>query len=865
MDGILWHEDFRRCLLTYHENEETGPAWDEVIYTSADRELYLCPEADDLLYRKTAQQERIVDYSDDHPKSRDIFRQLIQEADLPPVKWQGGPYYWRHKSINGLNLRPGQLDGRPDRPAAVTLGDDAVHGLIVGRTGSGKSVLLNNLLVTLMDEYAPWELSLYMVDMKKVEFGAFMSKGQEAAHVKACAATGEVRYIISMLETLERVMQMRQNFFTAIGCKKLSDFRRENPTLLLPRVLVVVDEFQQLFLNAAGRERDDILRLISSITRLGRATGFHLLFASQEMTGTGVGGLLGNFKLRMALPCDAPVSSEILGNSAAAELDKGWVLVNSAGGDESRNQRFRVPFVDQVKTGRESAAALEDQYLQGHLTFVRQMARQSGFLRAQTQKYYQEDLQFDISLFENRVLPKIRPAREGKTRERGKYLDAFALGSTVLYSTARVDLENICVERGRGQNIMVIAPDPGDLVYLQKLMADNLASSPRLHQPGGLELDYVSFDPVLASYYPIQSDPFLLAAGLKPRMLDEAGLPGLIRELLVRKVLFRYLSGPLLPAEVCFERASLELLQSLENCQARERDRQIALYDVSGLRVLRDNLLKELKNLPEEDLEGFIARRKAGPEDLPPASGQPGFSAPVSPGLAARSAIPNFRRPAAAPETPASPPPPPPPDPALLARVQEGLELFLTLLRHYAACRAGTPIQDQLPLWAVMMSNTTMSDLLSAASPRRDIRVFQEELIPQATACQTLFLYFTSEAGNPLLRGGFNYFFVCGNREKDYTYCRMRYTNKAPGSIVVDCRIHSKNVERSFKKFRWLPAQPSADALDLSGVQDLYEEDGKGEEEIREMELPPPETAERSPAPRLRKTESPQKSALDFF
>ena len=868
MDQILWHEDFRRCLLTYHENEETGPEWRAVAYSAADSELYLCPEADELLYRKTSAQERIVDFSDDHKKSREIFAQLIREADLPRVNWQGSPYYWHYKSSSGLNLRPGQQDGRPDRPAAVTLGDDAVHGLIVGRTGSGKSVLLNALLVSLMDEYAPWELNLYIVDMKKVEFGAFMSKGQEAAHIKACAATSEVRYIISMLESLERVMQMRQNFFTAIGCKKLSDFRVENPTLVMPRILVVVDEFQQIFLNAVGRERDDILRLISSITRLGRATGFHLLFASQEMSGTGVGGLLGNFKLRMALPCDAPVSSEILGNSAAAELEKGWVLVNCAGGDETKNRRFRVPFVDAVKPGREGAVPLEDQYLQGHLSFVRQLARQTGFLRVQTQKYYQEDLQFDISLFEKQILPKLEPARAAKLLDQGKYLDAFVLGSTVLYSTAQVDLESICVERGLGQNVMAIASDPGDLVYMQKLMADNLAYSPRVRQAGGLELEFFSFDPVLSSYYPIQEDPFLVAAGLRPQLREEADLPRLIRDLQVRKLLFRYLAAPdhLLPLASYFERASLELLQALENCQARDRDRQMALFDTAPLRPLRENLLKELSALPEDGLERFIAQRQVTDADLPAAAEKPWSAPSSSAAAAARSAPVTFWTKSTPAARPASEPAakPAPPDPAMAARVKDGLELFMVLLRHYAQCRAGNTIQSQLPLQTVMMSNASMSELLSAASPRRDIRVLQEELIPQSTTFQTLFFYFMSESGNPLLRNGFNYFFVCGNREKDYTYCRMRYTSKAPGSIVVDCRIHSKNVERSFKKFRWLHAQPSADSLDLSGIQDLYDNGDTPISEGEEVSLPVGTTEKPSaaPAPKAAPASSPE---LDFF
>ncbi len=890
---ILYHENFRRQLWTYSQNVEHTSG------KTAGGSICLCPEADDLLYRKTSDQKRIIDYSDDHERSRKIFRQLIREAieakQLPQVRWKREPYYWRSGSADGINLRPGQLDGRADCPEAVRLGDDCVHGLIVGRTGAGKSVLLNNLLVSLMDEYAPWELSLYIVDMKKVEFGAFMSRGQEAPHVKACAATSEVRYIISILRTLERVMQMRQNFFTAIGYKKLEDFRKdpEHASLAMPRVLVVVDEFQQLFLNAVGKEESEILRLISSITRLGRATGFHLLFASQEMSGTGISGLLGNFKLRMALPCDAPVSSEILGNSAAAELEKGWVLVNSVGGDESRNRKYRVPLADKPKPSEETVSE-ENQYLQGHLSFVRKKAVRSGFMKEQRQKYYQEDLQYDIQLLEKRILPVIRKLRARKLEEQGKYLEVFALGNTVCYSTEPVDLENICIERGRGQNLMAIASDSGDLVYLQKLLVDNIAFSPLCESAVKPELLCFAFDPVLTSYYPIEEDKCLKEAGIRPRMLDESDLPGFIRDLQVRKILFRYLMLPdrLLPAAEYFDRASKELIQSLDKCQVMGEP--LEAYGTTVLEALRQEMLKELKKeeLPQDSpealsrlLERIQAKSGKGDAELIRKAEQEKQKQRRSFGQVSsfqsrfagkrQAAVTAQPDPQAADSERAAPGPEKKTveaaDPEKAAQVEAGRTLLLTLLRHYLACREGTGIQDQLPLQVVMISNASMSELLSAASPRKDIRVLQDDLIPQSTSFQTLFLYFLSEPGEGSLRKGFNYYFVCGNREADYFYCRMNYTSKMPGSIVVDCRIHNKNVECSFKKFRWLPAEPAADTLDLSGLSDLYgtEEDSPEPEECTEdepdrawQEDAGEETEEETAQPQ---EESAADALLDFF
>lgn len=73
----------------------------------------------------------------------------------------------------------------------------------------------------------------------------------------------------------------RQNFFALIGQQKLSEVRKKYQ-IVLPRVLLIVDEFQQLFLEATPREATQITDLLTSITKLGRATGFHLMFASNN-------------------------------------------------------------------------------------------------------------------------------------------------------------------------------------------------------------------------------------------------------------------------------------------------------------------------------------------------------------------------------------------------------------------------------------------------------------------------------------------------------------------------------------------------------------------------------------------------------
>ena len=91
-------------------------------------------------------------------------------------------------------------------------------------------------------------------------------------HIRAVAATSEIRYVVSLLSYLTQTMKARQDFFALIGQQKLNEVR-EKYSIVLPRVLFLIDEFQQLFLEATLKEQVVIGELLTSITKLGRATG----------------------------------------------------------------------------------------------------------------------------------------------------------------------------------------------------------------------------------------------------------------------------------------------------------------------------------------------------------------------------------------------------------------------------------------------------------------------------------------------------------------------------------------------------------------------------------------------------------------
>ncbi len=374
---------------------------------------------------------------------------------------------WWNTSCDQINLRLG-ISKDTTQPTAIALGDTTVHGLIAGQTGSGKSVLLHNLIFNLMAEYPPWEIDLYLADFKRVEFSKYMDEDHPAPHVAACAATGEIRYVLSLIEHLVDCMNAREDFFKRMGFEKISKFRAAYPQVVLPRILLIVDEFQQMFLDASARESETIHRLLTAIVKKGRATGVHIVFASQEMSQTLSRSALSNFRMRIALNCDPNVSMDVLGNRAAADCEKGYVIANCADYTIETNKKYQVPYVEtevREEERRNGAVPYFDQYLMS----MSRMAASMGYKK--NSKFYQEDYQEPIERL-TEILEKIRPYKE---KVRLKYFDALTLGRYVTYCPLKYDIQTLFIERGRNRNIMAVSSNLEDICYVQKLLALNFS------------------------------------------------------------------------------------------------------------------------------------------------------------------------------------------------------------------------------------------------------------------------------------------------------------------------------------------------------------------------------------------------------
>ena len=206
------------------------------------------------------------------------------------------------------------------------------HVLCAGQTGGGKSVLLRSLINQAYHKYC----RVYLMDFKGgVEFGTDFE-------VFGLPVISELEDALPVLEKMVAEIKLRLLLFRQAGVKNLEGYNKRNSSKPLCRVIVAVDELAEMMdmtgANSAERGLRNAARgLLSTIARLGRAPGVHLLLGIQRPDAQVVTGQIkNNVPVRICGPFPDPVASEIvLGNTRAFELDakvKGRMLFQDGAG-----------------------------------------------------------------------------------------------------------------------------------------------------------------------------------------------------------------------------------------------------------------------------------------------------------------------------------------------------------------------------------------------------------------------------------------------------------------------------------------------------------------------------------------------------
>jgi len=228
---------------------------------------------------------------------------------------------------------------------SLELGDYPPHALIGGTSGSGKSTFLHNLILSACCRFSPNELNLYLLDFKSgVEFSVYAT--YKLPHARLVAVEADMEYGISVLKHLVDECKIRYIMFKKAGVSDISDYRMLNPDARLPRLLLVVDEFQEL-LSGKKNATEKAHEHLSLLVKQGRACGIHIVMATQTLAGLDFSALGTQFGARIALVCSEDDSKKIFGglnNDAAAQLKPGYVILNTQAGAVSGNIKLAVPY-----------------------------------------------------------------------------------------------------------------------------------------------------------------------------------------------------------------------------------------------------------------------------------------------------------------------------------------------------------------------------------------------------------------------------------------------------------------------------------------------------------------------------------------
>ena len=219
------------------------------------------------------------------------------------------------------------------------------HVLISGKTGSGKSTLLHALITNASLRYSPEQLQFYLIDFKKgVEFKPYADL--RLPHARVVAIESEREFGLSVLQRLDEELQERGELFRKAGVQSLSAYRETSPDQPMPRILLVVDEFQEFFV-ADDKVAHESSLLLDRLVRQGRAFGMHLILGSQTLAGAYslARSTIGQMAVRIALQCSVADAHLILSedNTAARLLGRpGEAIYNDANGLFEGNHPFQV-------------------------------------------------------------------------------------------------------------------------------------------------------------------------------------------------------------------------------------------------------------------------------------------------------------------------------------------------------------------------------------------------------------------------------------------------------------------------------------------------------------------------------------------
>lgn len=269
---------------------------------------------------------------------------LLDLVELPYADQLSVEKWWEEPRYGMLRVPIGMgLNG----PTWLDLNENVhgPHGIIAGTTGSGKSELLQSLIVGLAITHHPYLVNFVLVDFKG---GAAFKPFEKIPHTVGMVTDLSGKLTERALVALKSELRRREHMLSQVDVKKISEYiamRALNPTMEpLPHLLIIIDEFAEL-----AKEHPLFMEGLVSVVQKGRSLGVHLILATQKPTGSVNANIWSNLKFRICLRvASLQDSRDMLGRSEAALLPgaipgRGYFQIGAETFDLFQSARISLP------------------------------------------------------------------------------------------------------------------------------------------------------------------------------------------------------------------------------------------------------------------------------------------------------------------------------------------------------------------------------------------------------------------------------------------------------------------------------------------------------------------------------------------
>ena len=283
-------------------------------------------------------------------QSKDSRRVEVSFARIAPKDDQ----LWNRDSRSGIEIPLGRAGATKLQYMRLGQGTSQ-HVMVAGKTGSGKSSFMHTLITNVALHYSWNEVEFYLIDFKKgVEFKTYATHA--LPHARVIAIESDREFGVSVLERLDSVLKERGDLFRQSGVPNIASYRDAVPDQRMPRIMLLVDEFQEFFVEDDKHSQTASL-LLDRLVRQGRAFGIHVLLGSQTLGGAYslARSTLGQVAVRIALQCSEADAHLILSeeNTAARLLTRpGEAIYNDANGLLEGNHPFQIAWLPDAQRER---------------------------------------------------------------------------------------------------------------------------------------------------------------------------------------------------------------------------------------------------------------------------------------------------------------------------------------------------------------------------------------------------------------------------------------------------------------------------------------------------------------------------------